>query len=100
VSGDHGLRFQGRKLVERGDPFKLALRVVSPRYQGGNGWVRARFRNHGSAIAVSDEDARSVLECKHAPRCRHILLKGGLWLLNDADIEAILDENVLDVLPA
>lgn len=37
---------------------------------------------------------------KDALRSRHIFFKGRLWLLNDADVISILDENVVNAFPA
>ncbi len=54
-------------------------------HQTGNRWVRPRFGNYGSPIAVSDKNARSILLSKDALRSGDILLEGRLRLLNDAD---------------
>jgi hypothetical protein len=69
-------------------------------YQANNRWIRARFRNYGSPIAVRDKDARSVLQCEDTLYSGHIILEGRLRLLHDADVEAIFDENVVNALPA
>jgi hypothetical protein len=69
-------------------------------HQSGNRWIRARFRNNGSAIAVCDKDARSVLQCENTPHCGHIILEGRLRLLDDADVEAVSDKVVVDAPPA
>ena len=68
--------------------------------QAGNRWIRPRFSNYGSPIAVSDKNARSILLSKDALRSGDIFLEGRLRLLNDADVEAILDKNVVNALPA
>jgi hypothetical protein len=49
---------------------------------------------------VSDKNARSILQSKDALRSRDIFLEGRLRLLNDADVETILDKNVVNALPA
>src|SRR3981081_2188477 len=64
-------------------------------HQSGNRWIRARFCNYGSPIAVRDKDARSVLQCEDTLYGGHIILEGRLWLLDDADFEAIPDKNVV-----
>src|ERR1700722_2284139 len=67
--------------------------------QSGNRWVRARFGNDGSPIAVCDKDARSVLQCEDPLHCGHVSLEGRLRLLDDADHVAVLDKNVVDAFP-
>jgi hypothetical protein len=59
-----------------------------------------RFGNNGSPIAVSDKNTRSILLSKDALGGSHIILKGRLRLLNDADVIAILHKNVVNALPA
>src|SRR6267154_3063528 len=58
-------------------------------HQSGDRWVRARFGNYGSPIAVRYKDARSVLQCEDTLHGTYIVLEGRLWLLDDADVEAI-----------
>src|ERR1700761_966587 len=55
-------------------------------HQSSNGWIRARFRNYGSPIAVRNKDARSILQCEDALDSGHIILEGRLRLLDDADV--------------
>ena len=69
-------------------------------HQSDNRWIRARFRNYGSPIAVCDKDARSVLQCEDTLHGGHIILEGRLRLLDDADVEAIFDKNVVNAFPA
>src|ERR1700735_3920676 len=69
-------------------------------HQSGNRWIRARFCDYGSPIAVRDKDARSVLQCEDTLHSSHIILEGRLRLLDDADVEAILDKDVVDAPPA
>src|SRR5437899_8071868 len=69
-------------------------------HQSGNRWIRARFGNYGSPVAVSDKNARPILLSKDALRGRHIFLKGCLRLLDDADVVAILAKNVVHAFPA
>ena len=69
-------------------------------HQTGNRWIRPRFGNYGSPIAVSDKNARSILLSKDALRGGHIIFKGRLRLLDDADVVAILDKNVVNTFPA
>jgi hypothetical protein len=49
---------------------------------------------------VGDKNARSILLSKDALCGSHIFFKGRLRLLDDADVVAILDENVVHALPA
>jgi hypothetical protein len=49
---------------------------------------------------VRDKDARSVLQCEDTLHGTYIVLEGRLWLLDDADVEAIFDKNVVNALPA
>jgi hypothetical protein len=68
--------------------------------QANNRWIVSRFRNYGSPIAVRDKDTRSVLQREDTLHGSHIILEGRLWLLDDADVVAILDKNVVDAFPA
>jgi hypothetical protein len=49
---------------------------------------------------MGDKNARSILLSKDAPSGSHIFFKGRLRLLDDADVKAILDKDVVDALPA
>jgi hypothetical protein len=69
-------------------------------HQSSNRWIRARFRNYGSPIAVCDKDARSVLQCEDTLHGGHIIMEGCLRLLDDADFEAIPDKVVVNAPPA
>jgi hypothetical protein len=69
-------------------------------HQADNRWIRARFGNNRSAVTVTDQNARSILLSQDALRSGDIFLKGGLWLLNDADVVAIFDKNVVNAFPA
>src|ERR1700675_4128430 len=69
-------------------------------HQTDNRWIRPGFRNYGSPIAVSDKNARSILLSKDALRGSYIFFKGGLRFLDDADVEATLDQNVVNAFPA
>src|SRR5438105_4758272 len=66
----------------------------------GNSWVRSGFSNYGSPIAMSDKDARSILLSEDALRGGHVILKRRLRLLDDADVVAILDKNLIHAFPA
>ena len=63
-------------------------------HQSDNGCNGSRFRNNGSPIAVRDKDGRSVLQCEDTPYRGHIIGEGRLRLLDDADVEAIPDEDI------
>jgi len=65
-------------------------------HQANNRWIVSRFRDYGSPIAVRDKDAWSALECEDTLHGGHIILEARLWLLDDADVVAILDKNVVD----
>ena len=69
-------------------------------HQANNRWIGPRFRNYGSPIAVRDKNARSILQSEDALRGSHIFFKGRLRLLDDADVVAILDKNVVNAFPA
>jgi hypothetical protein len=49
---------------------------------------------------VSDKNARSILLSKDALRSGDIFLERRQRLLNDADVVAILDKNVVNAFPA
>ena len=68
--------------------------------QTDNQWMSPRFSNYGSPITVSDKNARSILLIKDTLRSGDVFLKGRLRLLNDADVVTILDQNVVNALPA
>src|SRR6266481_5971506 len=69
-------------------------------HQTNNGWIRCWFSNYGSPIAVGDKNARSILQGKDALSGGHIFFKGCLRLLDDADVVAILDQDVVNAFPA
>ena len=69
-------------------------------HQTGNRWIRPRFGDYGSPVAMSDKNARSVLLSKDVLGGSHIFFKGCLRLLDDADVIAILDKDVVNALPA
>jgi len=48
---------------------------------------------------MSDENARSILLVDDTLRGSHIFFKGRLGLLDDADVVAILNENVVNAFP-
>src|SRR6266404_2247631 len=68
--------------------------------QTGNGWIVPGFSNYHSPVAVSNKNARSILLSKDALCGGHIFFKGRLRLLDDADVVAILDENLIHAFPA
>jgi hypothetical protein len=53
----------------------------------------------GSPITVTDKNARSILLSQDSLRGSDIFLKGCLRLLDDADVVAIFDKNVVDAFP-
>jgi hypothetical protein len=69
-------------------------------HQSGNRWIRPGFSNYGSPITMSDKNALSILLSEDALRGSHIFFKGRLRLLDDADVVAILDKNVVNAFPA
>jgi hypothetical protein len=69
-------------------------------HQTGYRWIRPGFGNDGSPIAVSNKNARSILLGKDSFRRSHIFFKRRLRLLDDADVVAIFDKNVVDASPA
>jgi hypothetical protein len=48
---------------------------------------------------MSDENARTILLSKDAPHSGDIIFKGGLRLLDYADVVAILNQNVVNAFP-
>src|SRR5580700_9982452 len=68
-------------------------------HQSDNSSICASFRNYGSAVAVSDKNARSILQGKHTLRRSHIILERRLRLLNEADVVAILYKNFVNAFP-
>src|SRR5713101_7419465 len=69
-------------------------------HQAGNRWIRARFGNYGSPVAVRDKNARPILLSEDALRGRHVFFKGRLRLLGDADVVSILDKDFVHAFPA
>ena len=88
----------GEKESDDGKP--EGPRQIGRIHQAGNRWIRARCRNYGSPLAVSDKNARPILLSEDALRGSHILFKRRLRLLDDADVVAVLDENVVNAFPA
>src|SRR6267143_7291103 len=74
--------------------------VGSDVHQTGYRWIRPRLGNYRSPIAVTDKNAWSILLSKDALRRSDIVLERCLRLLNDADVVAIFDKNVVDAFPA
>src|SRR6266478_7874553 len=68
--------------------------------QTNNRWICPRFGDDGAAITVSDKNAWSILLSEHALRSSDIFFKGGLRFLNDADVVAILNQNIVNAFPA
>src|SRR5438477_6324126 len=66
----------------------------------GNRWIRPGFGNYSSSIAVTDQNALTILLSEDSLRRGHVFLKGSFRLLDDADVEAILDQNVVNTFPA
>src|ERR1700716_2249930 len=58
--------------------------------QSGNRRIRPGFGNYGSPVAMSDQNALSILLSKDVLRRGDIFFKGCLRLLNDAHVVAIL----------
>src|SRR5437867_5392335 len=74
--------------------------VGSDVHQSGDRWIRPRFGNYRSPVAVSDKNAWSILLSQDALRSGDIFLERRLRLLNDADVVAIFDQNVVNAPPA
>src|SRR4029077_8975481 len=68
-------------------------------HQSHNGGICAGFSNYGATIAVSHQNARSILKSESALGGGHIIFEGCLRLLDDADVVAVLDQNVVDTFP-
>src|SRR5258706_11217672 len=63
--------------------------VGSDVHQTGDRWIRPRFGNYRSSVAMSDKNAWSILLSQDALSSGDIILKRCLRLLNDADVVAI-----------
>jgi len=60
----------------------------------------AGFGNYGSPIAMTDKNARSVLLSEDALGGSDIFFKRSFRFLDDADVVAILDKDVVNAFPA
>ena len=69
-------------------------------HQTGNRWIIPGFSNDGSPVAVGNKNAGSILLSKDSFRGSHIFFKRRLRFLDDADVVAIFDKNVVGTLPA
>src|ERR1017187_3994565 len=69
-------------------------------YQTDNRWIRPGLGNAGPQIPVSNKNARSILLSKNSFLGSHIFIKGCLRFLDDADVVATLDQNVINAFPA
>src|SRR6204780_1136647 len=69
-------------------------------HQSDNSWIRASFRNYGSAVAVSDKNARAFLQRKDALRGGDIFSERRFRLLHEADDVAVLHKDVVNAFPA
>src|ERR1700738_3914933 len=67
--------------------------------QTGNRRIVTRFGNYGTAIAMSDKNAWAILLSEDALYCGDIVFKGGFRFLDDADVIAILHQNVVHAFP-
>src|SRR5260370_2579321 len=77
------------------------IRHVGPDVnQSSDRRIRPGFSNYGSAIAVSDKNARSILLRKDTLRRGHIIFTGCLRLLDHADRVTIPNQNVVNTFPA
>src|SRR5437868_4277523 len=68
--------------------------------QSDNRWIRPGFSNYSSAITMSDKNAWSILLSEDALCGGHIFFKGRLRLLDNADVVAVLNQNIVNALPA
>ena len=69
-------------------------------YQADYRRVRSSLSNYGSAVAVADQNAWSILESNDTLCGGDIFLEGCLRFLDDADVEAVFDEKVVNAFPA
>src|ERR1700760_1927214 len=65
-------------------------------HQAGNRRIIPSFSNYGSSVAVSHKDRWSILKGQDVLRGSHIILKGRLRLLHDADFETVSGKNVVN----
>src|SRR5437899_1867165 len=68
-------------------------------YQADNNRVGSCLCDYGAAVAVSNQDAGSILKSKNPLRGGHVVFKRSLRLLDDADVIAVFDKDVVNSLP-
>src|ERR1700689_3530045 len=68
-------------------------------HQTNNRRVGPGFGKYGSPVAMSDKNARTILQSEDAFGGGNVVFKGRLRFLDDADIVAVLDENIVNALP-
>src|SRR5580692_3199428 len=69
-------------------------------HQTSNSGIVSGFCDYGSPITMSYENAGAFLLSQDAACRGHIFLKRRLRFLNDADVVAVPDKNVVDAFPA
>src|SRR5882724_2497976 len=101
------LLYRSRRAEATGESFSVVSLTLSSIWhvgrdvdQSGNRWIRPGFSNYGSPITMSDKNARSILLSKDTLRSGDIFLERRQRFLNDADVVAILDKNVVNAFPA
>jgi len=68
--------------------------------EGGDGRVGAGFGDDGATVAVADEDGGAVLQVDDAFGGGYIFFEGRFGFLDDGDVIAVFDEDVVDAAPA
>jgi hypothetical protein len=63
-------------------------------------WIGAGFSNYRAAVRVTDQNDRTGLVVDHEFRSGNVAAKRYRWILYDADVEAVLFEDVVDIHPA
>jgi hypothetical protein len=89
---------------EAGDEAADRLAVVGGEggdvYEPGDLVVIACLGDDRATVGVADEDRRAVLLVEDASGEGDVALEGRRWVLDDADVEAVCAEQVVDALPS
>ena len=63
-------------------------------------WIITRFCDHYSAVRMSDQHHWPFCLRNHQSCCRNVVSQSQRWVLNDADVIAILPQEFVNALPA
>jgi hypothetical protein len=74
----------------------LVRRMSGDVDEGGHVRVDARLGDHGSAVAMTDEDAGPILLVQDALGRGHILIQAGERVLDDRNVVTVPNEDVVN----